>query len=189
MLPSGPGCLHLSVEAGCGGTTWGLQHARDALLDGNHVVWICDEIPDSGRFSQIFQNISPSAVSKLHLSAVGDNIEMGILSAISLLNVLNNISLVVVDDWTANTGKATAELLNSMGGLIDECIEKEVQLLAISAAYEDVSGGGWKSRGNLEGCDTWFLHRCANEERIRELHMGDDVQKFTLTDLGFNPRK
>ena len=189
MLPSGSGCLHLSVEAGCGGTTWGLQHARDALSDGNHVVWICDEIPDSGRFSQIFQNVSPSAVSKLHLSAVGDNIEMGIFSAISLLNVLNNISLVVVDDWTANTGKATAELLNLMGGLIDECVEKEVELLAISAAYEDASGGGWKARGNLAGCDTWFLHRSANEERIRELHMGDDVQKFTLTDLGFTPRK
>ena len=76
-----------------------------------------------------------------------------------------------------------------MGDLIDECVGNEVRILAISAAYEDASGGGWKSRGNLEGCDTWFLHRCAKEERIRELHMDDDVQKFTLTDLGFTPRK
>mgnify|MGYP001173366177 CR=1 FL=1 len=189
MPPSGSCCIHLSVEAGCGGTTWGLQQARDALSDGMHVVWICEESPDTGRFSQIFSDVSPTAVSKLHLSAVGDNIQRGILSAISLLNVLNNISLIVVDDWTPNTGKANAELVNSMRNLIDECLEKEVRLVAISAAYEDASGGGWKSRGNLDCCETWFLHRCEREERIRELHIGDDVQEFTLTDLGFTPRK
>ena len=189
MPPSGTACVHLSVEAGCGGTTWGLQHARDVLSDGNHVVWICEEAPDSGRFSQIFSDTPPSAVSRLHLSAVGDNINTGILSAISLLNVLNNISLVVVDDWTANTGKASAELMNSMQNLIDECVKNEVRLVAISAAYEDASGEGWKSRGDLEGCETWFLHRCTREEGIRELHIGDDVQAFVLTDLGFTPRK
>ena len=110
------------------------------------------------------------------------------MSAISLLNVLNNISLIVVDDWTPNTGKANAELVNSMRNLIDECLEKEVQFLAISSAYEDAGGDGWKSRGGLNECEIWFLHRCSRDERIRELHIDGVVNEFTITDEGFIPR-
>ena len=189
MLPSPSGCVHLSVEAGCGGTTWGLQQARYALTEGKHVVWICEESPDAGRFSQMFANVSPSAVSKLHLSAVGENIEMGIASAISLLKVLRNIDLVVVDDWTAKTGKPGADLRKSVQKLIDECKVNQVSLLLISSAYEDASGAGWKARGGLKDCENWFLHRCEREEWIRELHYNDVVDEFTITDEGFIPRR
>ena len=126
MLPSSPGCVHLTVAGGCGGTTWGLQHARDALEAGKHVVWICAEIPDSNRFAQMFENVSPAAVSKLHLSAVGENIEIGIESAISLLGALTNIALVIVDDWTAKTGRPSAELRKSMQKLIEVCKDDQV---------------------------------------------------------------
>ena len=188
MLPSSPGCVHLSVAGGCGGTTWGLQHARDALEAGKHVVWICAEIPDSNRFAQMFENVSPAAVSKLHLSAVGDNIEIGIDSGIGLLDALNNIELVVVDDWTAKTGKPSSNLRKSIQNLIDVCQKSQVRLLVISSAYEDASGSGWKSRGGLKDCEIWFLHRCESEGRIRELHMNETVSKFTITDDGFTPR-
>ena len=188
MLPSPTGCVHLSVAGGCGGTTWGLQQARNALEQGMHVVWICAEIPDGERFSQIFAKVSPSAVSKLHLSAVGENIEMGVKSAISLLNALNNIALVVVDDWTEKTGKPNNVLRKSMQTLISECQVNQTPLLIISSAYEDASGGGWRSRGGLKGCEIWFLHRCAMEERVRELHIDEVVNKFTISDEGFTPR-
>ena len=189
MPPSPSGCVHLSVAAGCGGTTWGLQQAREALEEGKHVVWICNEIPDAGRFSQMFANVSPSSVSKLHLSAVGENIEGGVESAISLLNALNNIALVVVDDWTEKIGKPSAGLRKAIQRLISECNVNQVALLLISSAYEDASGSGWKSRGSIMECEIWFLHRCAIEERIRELHIGDQVQKFTISDGGFTPRR
>ena len=153
------------------------------------MVWICEEIPDVGRFSQMFTNVSPSAVSKLHLSAVGENIESGIGSAISLLNVLSNIDLVVVDDWSTKTGKPSVDLRKSMQKLIEECKVNKVSLLMISSAYEDASGAGWKARGGLTGCEIWFLHRCAKEERIRELHIDNVVNEFTITDDGFIPRK
>jgi len=188
MHPSPSGCVHLSVAAGCGGTTWGLQQARNALKEGEHVVWICEESPDVGRFSQMFTNVSPSAVSKLHLSAVGENIETGIDSAISLLKVLSNISLVVVDDWTAKTGKTSPDLRKSMHELIEECKVNKVSLLIISSAYEDAGGDGWKARGGLKECEIWFLHRCEREERIRELHIDGVVNEFTITDDGFIPR-
>lgn len=189
MLPSSSGCVHLSVAGGCGGTTWGLQHARDVLEDGMHVVWLCDESPDSNRFSQMFENVSPVAVSKFHLSAVGENMVMGIDSAISLLDALTNIALVIVDDWTAKTGRPSADLRKSMQNLIGVCKGKQVRLLIISSAYEDASGAGWKARGSLNDCEIWFLHRCEREGSIRELHMGESMNKFTITDGGFTPRR
>ena len=156
---------------------------------GMHVVWICEESPDSNRFSQIFENVSPAAVSKLHLSAVGENIEIGIESAISLLGVLTNIALVIVDDWTAKTGRPSADLRKSMQKLIEVCKDDHVPLLIISSAYEDASGAGWKARGSLKDCEIWFLHRCEREGRVRELHMDESVNKLTITDEGFTPRR
>ncbi|MDE0708274.1 MAG: hypothetical protein OSB33_04930 [Candidatus Poseidoniales archaeon] len=189
MLPPISGCIHLSVAGGCGGTTCGLQYAREILAAGNHVVWICDKIPNGERFSQIFADVSPSAVSKLHLSAVGENTEMGIKSAIGLLEALQNIRLVVVDDWTAKTGRVSSALLKAMRSLINQCISSDVGLIAISSAYEDAGGSGWKSRGNLTECETWFLHRSSMDSMMRELHIDDDVTQFILSDEGFTPRR
>ena len=189
MLPPISGCIHLSVSGGCGGTTWGLQHARQVLDSGDHVVWICEEIPDGNRFSQLFVNVSPSAVSKLHLSAIGDNTEIGIKSAIDLLSVMENISLVVVDDWTAKTGRPSSDLRNSMQTLITKCSERDVAMIAISSAYEDAAGSGWKARGGLKQCETWFLHRGQVDSMYRELHIQDDMTEYMLSDEGFTPRK
>ena len=152
-------------------------------------MWICEEMPDGNRFSQLFASISPSAVSKLHLSAVGENTEVGIKSAIDLLSVLENISLVVVDDWTSKTGKPSADLRKSMQTLISSCSEKEVAMIAISSAYEDASGSGWKARGGLKGCETWFLHRGQVDSMFRELHVQESMTQYVLSDEGFTLRK
>ena len=188
MLPPVNGCIHLSVSAGCGGTTFALQHARNALKEGYHVVWICNQIPDGVRFSQIFSDISPASVSKLHLSAVGENIEIGIQSAMDLMNALNNIALIVIDDWTTKSGRPSSNLRNQMHDLVNQCTIHGMPLLAISAAYENADGGGWKSRGSLDGCDVWYLHRSERDSMIRELHIGDDVSEYTLHEEGFTPR-
>ena len=189
MLPPISGCVHLSVAGGCGGTTLGLQHARQVLISGDHVVWICEEIPDGNRFSQLFATVSPSVVSKLHLSAIGENTEVGIKSAIDLLSVLENISLVVVDDWTAKTGRPKADLRKSMQTLIAKCNEKDVAMIAISSAYEDATGSGWKARGGLKQCETWFLHRGQMDSMYRELHIQGEMTEYVLSDEGFTPRK
>ena len=187
MLPPLTGCVHLSVEGGCGGTTCGLQYARDVLANDKHVVWICEEIPDGDRFAQLFSELHPTAVSKLHLSAIGENTEIGINSAIDLLDALNNIQLVVIDDWTAKSGKSKSNVIKSMNKLIQKCKTNEVPMIAISSAYEDAAGNGWKSRGNLEGCELWFLHRNNLESMRREFHTPSGILNFTLSDEGFTP--
>jgi|ETNmetMinimDraft_21_1059911.scaffolds.fasta_scaffold14761_4 hypothetical protein len=187
MLPPLTGCVHLSVEAGCGGTTWGLQYAREVLGNDKHVVWICEEMPDGERFSQLFSQLHPTAVSKFHLSAIGENTDIGITSAIDLLDALKNIELVVIDDWTPKSGKSKSNVTKAMINLIQKCTVNDVRMIAISAAYEDASGSGWKSRGNLDGCEIWFLHRNNLESMMRELHTPADKLNYTLSDEGFTP--
>ena len=114
---------------------------------------------------------------------------MGIDSAISLLDALSNIKLMIVDDWTPKTGRPSTDLRKSMQKLIAVCKVNQVRLLIISSAYEDAGGAGWKARGNLKDCEIWFLHRCEREGRVRELHMDESVNKFTITDEGFTPRR
>ncbi|MDP6889331.1 MAG: hypothetical protein QF454_04805 [Candidatus Thalassarchaeaceae archaeon] len=189
MLPDLEGTVHLSVEGGCGGTTFALQHARQVLSTGSHVIWVCNEIPDGNRFSQLYSNVAPSAVSRMHLIAIGDNLEQGIRSATGLLDVLNNIALVVVDDWTAKVGRVTTNSKNLISNLSESCKISATPLLIVSSAYEDANSGGWKARGNLEDFDVYFLHRSNVNSMIRELHIAGDVQEYILEDEGFTRRK
>ena len=189
MLPDLVGTVHLSVEGGCGGTTFALQHARQVLSTGNHVIWVCNEIPDGNRFSQLYSNVSPAAVSRMHLIAIGDNLEQGIRSATGLLSVLNNIALVVVDDWTEKVGRVTAESKQLISKLSENCKQSNVPLLIVSSAYEDANSGGWKARGSLQDFNVYFLHRSNVNSMIRELHIANDVQEYILGDEGFTHRK
>jgi hypothetical protein len=79
--------------------------------------------------------------------------------------------------------------MKSMKNLIAICKQNNVSIIAISSAYEDAGGSGWKSRGNLNPCDIWFLHRSHIDTMRRELHIGDNVTEYILSDEGFTLRK
>ena len=188
-LPDIHGCVHLSVEAGCGGTTFALQNAREILSDDRHVIWISNEIPDGKRMSQIFADTPPKSVSKLHVAVVGENLVQGINSAICLMMELEFLGLIVVDDWAAKSGSVPAESVSALNKLIEISEKRDVPLLLISAAYEDASGhGGWKARGKLK-VTTWFLHISGEGLSIRNLNCGDITTQLTLKDQGFILRK
>ncbi|MEE3083748.1 MAG: hypothetical protein VX320_06665 [Candidatus Thermoplasmatota archaeon] len=185
VLPSIEGCVHLSVEAGCGGTTFALQIARDILLQNAHVIWVCNEMPDGGRMSQIFSEAPPTAVSKLHVAAVGENISQGILSAMGLMLELDSLGLIVVDDWAPKSGKVPVDSSSKINEIIQLSQSRNVPLLLISAAYEDASGvSGWKSRGTVDA-DTWFLHISDLGLSMRDLNIGEEIIQFKLKDDGF----
>ena len=184
-FPSIEGCVHLSVEAGCGGTTFALQIARDILLQNAHVIWVCNEMPDGGRMSQIFSEVPPTAVSKLHVAAVGENITQGISSAIGLMLELDSLGLIVIDDWAPKSGQVPPDSSSKVKEIIKLSDSRKVPLLLISAAYEDASGkSGWKSRGSID-IDTWFLHISDMGLSMRDLINADDIVQFKLIDEGF----
>ena len=58
--------IHLAVEGSCGGSSLGIQLARQAIEDGGRVLWASPELPDGTRFSQIFEglNLTASSISK-----------------------------------------------------------------------------------------------------------------------------
>jgi hypothetical protein len=187
------GAIHLVVEAGCGGTTFALQATRNHLNENGHVAWVCPEMPDRVRFSQLFAEVNPVAVSRLHLAASGDNIEKGIASARDLLNLLGNLTLVVIDDWCPVEGRPSSEVIEAMCGIIGHAREKEVAIIAVSAAYEDASGESeWKARGGsaLEdaGARTWFLLSGYGGMSRRELRKEGGVVGLQLGDDGFSKR-
>ena len=74
----------------------------------------------------------------------------------------------------------------SMLNLYSESTARNVPLLAISSAYEDAGGSGWKSR-KLELRQTWFLHRHRVDSMRRELHVQETVHALILDDEGFTP--
>ena len=182
------GIVHLSVESGCGGTTFALQVAREQLTGGAHVVWVCAEMPNSERFSQLYSEVDLVAVSRLHVIAVGENIIQGLTSANSMVAALDSISMVIIDDWAPKSGQVPSEILDGMKGLIESAESHDVSLLMVSSSYEDASGNQkWKSRGNLD-CEVWFLTRSDTMPSVRELHREESVVKFNLLDEGFIPR-
>ena len=188
MLPTPIGCVHLSVSNGCGGTTWALQQAKYILMKDLHVIWICDKIPDGDRFSQICSDLPPSLLSRLHVSANGDNTELGVKSGTRFLSGLSNIGLVIVDNWAPRSGKPPASLKKSMEELVNSCSAKKIPLIAISSSYEDVANGGWKARSGLKSCEIWFLHKNEVDTMVREIHHGELVTRYRLDDSGFSPR-
>ncbi len=186
MLPTIEGGVHLAVEGGCGGTTYGLQMAREVLKIDKHVVWVCRETPDGDRFGQLFADVSPVAVSKMHLVTVGENFEQGVQSAVALLGALNSIALVVVDDWTEKVGRPKSATKKAISMLYEKAKSRDVSLLAISSAYEDAGGSGWKSR-KIELDETWYLHRNETTPMRRELHTPSGIHILHLDDAGFTP--
>lgn len=188
------GAVHLAVESGCGGTTFALQIARNHLNENRHVAWVCPEMPNSARFGQLFANVNPIAVSRLHLAACGDNISKGIDSARELLDLLDNLTLVVIDDWCPSQGRPSSDVTQAMCGIIEHACEKEVPIIAVSAAYEDASGKAeWKARGRstLEdvGAQTWFLLKDEGGISRRVIRKQDGVEVgLQLDEEGFTSR-
>ena len=167
------------------GTTFAMQIAREILSDNRHVIWICNEMPDGGRMSQIFADSSPTSVSKLHVAAIGENLTQGVSSASGLLVELESLGLIVVDDWAPKSGAVPTDSQSSMRQLIELCEKRSVPLVIISAAYEDASDkSGWKARGSLD-IPTWYLHISSAGLSIRELNCEGETIQFTLKDEGF----
>ena len=73
--PLNGSAIHLAVEGSCGGTSLGIQMARQAIVDGGRVLWAAPELPDGTRFSQIFSGMELTASSRFHAMNLVGNID------------------------------------------------------------------------------------------------------------------
>jgi len=191
-LPELSPLTHLAVAEGCGGTTMAMQYARDCLIGGGRVIWVCENTPNPERFSQIFDSVEVIALSRLHLLSCGEGLSGGIDDARKLSERLTP-QLVVIDDWTPRTGHADKLAINSVSQLLSS-LDPKSPILMISSLYADASGAGeWKVRGqsalNKISATTWLLttgHNTLGGVQKRTLKINEEEYTLLIGDDGFS---
>lgn len=189
-LPELPPITHLAVAEGCGGTSLALQYARDTLIDGGRVIWVCEKSPDSGRFSQILSGVDVVTLAKFHMMECGEVISGGILTAGKLAERLTP-QLFVVDDWTPRTGQPDRLAISAIEKINKILEPTKCKLLITSALYSDASGKEeWKTRGKnlLEPISpaNWRLTIAEGGLQKRILLTESGTIQLQINDEGFN---
>jgi hypothetical protein len=166
-----------------------MQYSREVLNDGGRVIWVCENSPDPGRFSQLFEDVSVVFLAKLHLMACGEGLTMGIQTSAKLTERLSP-QLVVIDDWTPRTGQADKMAISAIKDIMQLLEGKNCPILIISSLYGDASGKDeWRVRGEkaLQKLDsiTWKLTIQEGGVQKRNLLIADENISLTISDEGF----
>jgi hypothetical protein len=131
--------IHLAVEGSSGGTTVGLHAAADTIHAGKRVLWASVEMPDPGRFSQLFSHLSLVESSRFHAMNFGGKFERAIDALIEAANALPSVALVVLDDWCEAIGRIPATNIEHIKRFGEHCPEG-ITVLLISKGSIDASG-------------------------------------------------
>ena len=144
-LDSGP--IHLSVEAGIGGTTLALSMAAKLLQEKSRIIWFGRTMPNGERMSQIFSGLDNSKLERFYAIEFGEKLLIKTKEMKPLLSHLTKEDLVIVDDWCPWQGRVPSSDFEAMKMIIDST--KNTRVLFISKAYENPSNEGmpWRSRG------------------------------------------
>jgi len=182
--------IHLAVEGSVGGTSLGLHVAADMIHDGGRVLWVCEEMPDNKRFSQLFQNLSLTEASKFHAMSFSSSFNKAVDSIISALETLPSVKLIVMDDWCQSSGKIPNSIIDEVIRL-KENIPEQTVLLLISKASVDASGKREdqkyaRAENKMKENDfSIFILSRPKDGPLRELNFGGQKIELELTEEGF----
>lgn len=183
-----PNRIHLSVEASCGGSSFGLTLAKNTLLDGGRVLWVSPEFPNEQRFSQIFAEVDITSSSKFHAVNLVGKLDQTVSSLIRLSSSLPNVQLIVLDDWCEKQGKIPSDSIKSMAKLASG-IPDDVKLLLITKLGTNVTGEGeFSVRGEKQMKESNFEILCLNKSKNSSYRiLSNEEQKINLVieDSGF----
>tara|TARA_B100000035_G_scaffold277112_1_gene255195 strand:+ start:2641 stop:3279 length:639 start_codon:yes stop_codon:yes gene_type:complete len=180
--------IHLSVEGGCGGTTFGLHCAVNEIQSGGRVLWASPEMPNATRFSQLFTSLNIVESSRFHAMNLIGAMDRCVDAIVEAEHSLPRVGLVVLDDWCNPTGRIEKE---SLAAVIDlaKRIKPETTLLLISKSGTDVTGSeeAYRSRSKSEfeqhGFDICGLY--AGQKNALHLDFNGDVQDVRIEESGF----
>ena len=110
--------IHLAVEGSCGGTSLGVQLARQVIEDGGRVLWAAPEFPDGIRFSQLFEGMELTASSRFHAMNLGGNISKSLESLKNSAKMLPGVTLVVLDDYCSDSGQLSNDVVKAVNQFI-----------------------------------------------------------------------
>ena len=175
--------IHLAVEGSCGGTTLGLQIARQVIEDGGRVLWAAPELPDGVRFSQIFSEISLTASSRFHAMNLVGNVDQAIDSLLKSANILPGVTLVVLDDYCPDSGAIPSDVIKAVNKLISDTSWTTL-LISKGGTSMDSSPLVARGKNKLNADKVWLLTRPESDSK-RILWMDENELKLRLKEEGF----
>ena len=180
--------VHLSVEGGCGGTTFGLHCAVNEIQSGGRVLWASPEMPNATRFSQLFSSLNIVESSRFHAMNLIGAMDRCVDAIVEAEGSLPRVGLVVLDDWCAPTGRIDKESLAAVLDLAKR-IKPETTLLLISKSGTDVTGSEepfrFRSKSEFEQneFEIWGLY--PGQRNVVQLSLNGDVQNCKIEESGF----
>ena len=180
--------IHLSIEGGCGGTTFGLHCAVNEIQSGGRVLWASAEMPNATRFSQLFQSLNIVESSRFHAMNLIGAMDRCVDAIVEAESSLPRVGLIVLDDWCSVTGRIEKEHLEAVLDL-SKRIDSETTLLLISKSGTDVTGKGesYRPRSKSEfensGFEIWGLY--SDEKKRLYLDRNGVVEQGRIEESGF----
>ena len=175
--------IHLAVEASSGGSSLGIQMARQAISDGGRVLWASPELPNSTRFSQIFSGMELTASSRFHSMNLVGNIDQALASLSHTANVLPGVSLVILDDYCPNIGQIPKTIIDAVNKLISDSSWTTL-LISKGGVSMDDSPLVARAKNKLKTDNLWLLTRPESNSK-RVLWINDDPIDLLLVEDGF----
>lgn len=175
--------IHLAVEGSCGGTTIGLQLARQVIENGGRVVWVAPEFPDGLRFSQIFDEVPLVSSSRFHAMNLVGSLDIAFRELKTAASALPGVKLVVLDDYSPDSGRMPKDVIEGVNSLIADVTWAT---LMISKGGESMDDAPLRARGakDLQTDTIWLLTRPGSDSK-RVIHLGEEAFSLRLTEAGF----
>ena len=176
--------IHLAVEGSCGGTTLGLQKAKQAISGGGRVLWASPEMPDATRFSQIFSDISLTESSRFHAMNLVGNVDQALDSLKKTATALPNVSLVVLDDYCPESGQIPVDVIAAVNMLIAKTSWTTLLISKGGVSMDSEAPITARSRNKISADEVWLLTRPDSDSK-RGLFDSESQTPLRLVEEGF----
>ncbi len=182
--------IHLAIEGSVGGTSLALHLAANAIEEEGRVIWASKEMPNAGRFSQLFSHLSLVQSSRFHAMNLSGKMELAVPLIVQAMNSLPSVSMIILDDWCDSSGRIGKDELTQVAKLLEQ--KKEgVTLLLVSKGGIDVTGNSSDSivarSANVMQKSGFTIATLTREKDgpFRTLKIGDNISKIKLEQSGF----
>lgn len=182
--------IHLAIEGSVGGTSLALHLAANAIEEDGRVIWASKEMPNAGRFSQLFSHLSLVQSSRFHAMNLSGKMELAVPLIIQAMNSLPSVSMIILDDWCDSSGRIGKDELTQVAKLLEQKKE-DVTLLLVSKGGIDVTGNSGDSivvrSANVMRKSGFTIATMTREKDgpFRTLKIGDNISKIKLEQSGF----
>lgn len=182
--------IHLAIEGSVGGTSLALHLAANAIEEDGRVIWASKEMPNAGRFSQLFSHLSLVQSSRFHAMNLSGKMELAVPLIVQAMNSLPSVSMIILDDWCDSSGRISKDELTQVAKLLEQKKE-DVTLLLVSKGGIDVTGNSGDSivvrSANVMRKSGFTIATLTREKDgpFRTLKIGDNISNIKLEQSGF----